>query len=149
MKKWILLGCILILVAGCSNNVTLWERETSDLKEMAKEDVLTTEYVLVENIDEALDYLKEHIIEPLKNRETGKRMIYYSSYLEELGNKSNIAKDMEITKIGKQIQEYVSSLYVMEELPNSFYMRTKGLNYYLELITIDDKMVQDFVALFE
>ena len=56
---------------------------------------------------------------------------------------------MEITKIGKQIQEYVSSLYVMEELPNSFYMRTKGLNYYLELITIDDKMVQDFVALFE
>ena len=63
MKKWILLGCILILVAGCSNNVTLWERETSDLKEMAKEDVLTTEYVLVENIDEALDYLKEHIIE--------------------------------------------------------------------------------------
>ena len=140
---------MIIFVVGCTSNVALWERETSDLKEMAKEDVLTTEYVLVENIDEALDYLKEHIIEPLKNREIGKRMIYYSSYLVELGNKNDLAKDMAIAKISKQIQEYVSSLYVMEELPNSFYMRTKGLNYYLELITIDEKMVQDFVALFD
>lgn len=61
--------------------------------------------VTKENITKAIDYLSNHIQNPLKNDEILEKTIYYTLFLNKLGNKNN-----DITKLSNYILEYLNTL---------------------------------------
>ncbi len=145
MKKIITLLLIILFLTGCQNKDQIrWEKEVNDLQEIAIQD--SSKKVNQEDIVEAITYLKQHILNPINNREVAKKIIYYSTYLTELGNKKEETKEHIITKVSSQIQDYITSLYKEKTTNKNTLILAKGNIYISELLQIKEADIIFFIS---
>ncbi len=145
MKKIITFLLIILLLTGCQNKDQVrWEKEIKNLQETAIQD--SSKKIYQEDITEAITYLKQHILNPINNREVAKKIIYYSTYLTELGNKKEENKDHIITKVSSQIQDYITSLYKEKTTNKNALILSKGNVLVSELLQIKEEDISSFIT---
>ena len=87
------------------------------------------------NINKAIEYIAQYIEYPLTNEETIEKIIYYTLYLESLGNemKSNI-----IYTLAENMLNYLTTLDEQDKV--------KALNTLNEILRNKNQIISDFYS---
>ena len=103
-------------------------------KEVAQ-DIKDSNMVNEKNINKAIEYIAQYIEYPLTNEETIEKIIYYTLYLESLGNemKSNI-----IYTLAENMLNYLTTLDEQDKV--------KALNTLNEILRNKNQIISDFYS---
>lgn len=129
----ICLSLALILVIGITTACSMKDNETNvtdeveelettladDLDAMeteALEDVDKATTVSKDKIQESVEYIHEHIDDPVENEEVAKKMYYHSSYIIAVADKKGDSESIndDIYTLAVNTKDYVRSIYTKE-----------------------------------
>ena len=149
-KYIILFVLFLLFLTGCSDeNLVRWEKEATNIQATAVHDAKQLRIVTKEEIREGIDYLKEHLLNPIQDREDAKKIIYYSTYLYEIGNANKLTQNHFLTQVSHQIQLYIVDLYQQDVKKTPYFLFTRGVQLKSMLLSITDEEVNSFVKFFK
>lgn len=128
----ICLSLALILVVGITTACSMKDNETNvtneveELETTLADDLDAMETEALEDVDkdsvsrdkikESVEYIHEHIDDPVENEEIAKKMYYHSSYIIALADKKGDSESIndDIYTLAVNTKDYVRSIYTEE-----------------------------------